>query len=598
MRAIEYWSPSQPLVGKRHLYVETGADVAYSWRRIANSGSRRRRKVEVDQRCTLDRGKKVELLYLGGDAPMGLSQIWDLIHSAEPDTIIAVTDTIDLDFLGGPAYASSVRVLETWRDGEVRRAVDERLPHKSIDSEAWTFGVPTGGRDATQLNVCVQRLLSIKCSRKEIILCGEPPVDFAFRDQVRIIPDPCPGEINLPAKKNALADAATNEMLCLLHDRVLLDENFPEEVRRFGPAPGFLGLATYYFFDENGMCGRRYSDLNRVDVARDYPRPSERFDIEAPRNPLINQAIASEIGRFSQFSYVPLRGGCRETYLTGSLYICETRLWRSLRQSEQLTWEHFEDVEFGLRCAKLGVPHRIAPRCAAISLSARSAVADGHSTTFSRGDADYGVYNLELPFLGLKLARRRSLVVGHRVGYAHDVQRFLQTWGLYGLGLDAAALVMKLDSPERMEALGTVLQACDIALILSVEDLERFIVDFEKLVLRETLEVGDRGDIIKHVRFFDANLFARLLENWTVQSQCRLVGGRLMDFLGDGVSRLPKPMSRRQRIGLAIFVLHSWLFARDELCPPGGALRFYLSLVRTWPKARELDEALVSPVSG
>jgi hypothetical protein len=555
-----------------------------SFRAAGTGGRRLRWKAGKRVRC---RASEITLLQLLTDSSAGLQILWDVVQFAHPGTRIHVMDDVDLTFLHGLAYAPLVEVIEGDGAGPgCHRVVLQRRPSDKQPADGllpgWSFCLPTGGGDTTALTLAVERILAMRGADFEVVLCGEPGSDFPFRDRVRIIPDPRPGEINLPAKKNALADAARFERIALLHDRVLLPPDFLKRMKEFGPDGGFVGVPIFYFLDQDGLRGRRYSDINTKQRFGSFDLLGPA-DADRPGGATISRMTAPEVGRFSTYSYVPLRGADRFGFLTGSFYTCSTALWRATRQDESLTWEYFEDVEYGDRTLALGVPHRVLTTTVGLSINGRSTVIDGHGTRFAEAGWQRTSFH-QIPFIGFRPARPRAILARDFVSYQEGVASFMKAWCQDETLHRQEEMSIRLTGEGRQAAIADLLDLIALQRIDGAVTLERFLKDFERQILGETLEINARHETVKRLLSFEADLVGEIMDNWAVKTQCKLTDDKVMPLLGAGEDRIPRPLDRSIKIGLGFFVAAAWIYSRREMCLPGGPLATWLSLVRCWPK--------------
>lgn len=229
--------------------------------------------------------------------------------------------------------------------------------------DGWSFCIPTGGSQAAQLNLCVERIMSLNVPESEIILCGEPAQDFLYRDRVRIVGEDIAGKpVHITRKKNHLAQMARYPNLCILHDRVLLPHEFMQAVVRFGDDYPFTGFTSFWFADSWRAVPRRYSDFCVGQFVPDVLRG-------------VNRPGRHDLHQFERMRFVaqhPARAMFGHEYLTGSLYLCKRSLWQFLPQNEALFWGEYEDVEQGIRAAVAGIPSRINPYAFTETLSYRT----------------------------------------------------------------------------------------------------------------------------------------------------------------------------------------------------------------------------------
>ncbi|HDQ4235029.1 TPA: hypothetical protein P8677_004918 [Klebsiella pneumoniae] len=241
--------------------------------------------------------------------------------------------------------------------------------------DAWSFGIPTGGADATALNHCVARILELGVPQTDILLCGRPPDGFRYGDRVRVVGDDIPDTpLHITRKKNTLARAARFPNLCLLHDRVLLPRQFYAAVQQFGDDFPLTGFQSFWFSGRGQTLPQRYSDFGTT---------ADAFPPGWPAGRLSREAAA---GLAFQPLYIqhPARSAFGQDYLTGSLCLCKRAVWTHVPQNEALYWQEHEDMEQAFCAAAAGIPVRINPYGLTQTLSCRSIIL-GHRSGLTRG---------------------------------------------------------------------------------------------------------------------------------------------------------------------------------------------------------------------
>jgi len=283
--------------------------------------------------------------------------LWDVAHTLPVGGTIAMVGDTGTSYLTLKYYAKSFEVATKTPAGTTYRKTAPLLIEQDRGLKRWTFGMPTGPGDATGLNAVMKRILELDIPEFEVILCGRPGPNFKYFDRVKIIgEDLSKPPVLIGKKKNVIAEAASYENLCLLHDRVFLPKDFYNAVQRFGDDFPLTSLQALWFDDPYNLIAKRYSDYNRV---------RNGWTLDAVTDPTNRAAFFAKdfftIEPNGGFYYAnPLRYN-RMNYCNGSLYLCKRSLWRSQPQSDVLEWSQYEDVEHGLRLSGLGVPSRINP---------------------------------------------------------------------------------------------------------------------------------------------------------------------------------------------------------------------------------------------
>ncbi len=97
----------------------------------------------------------------------------------------------------------------------------------------WTFGILTDGAHENWIEQNIQRIRSFNIPEYEIIICGEQA-----RRKEPYVHSLYFGEDDgvewLTAKKNFICGAAQYENICLMHDYVILDENWFSGMKKYG----------------------------------------------------------------------------------------------------------------------------------------------------------------------------------------------------------------------------------------------------------------------------------------------------------------------------------------------------------------------------
>jgi hypothetical protein len=304
------------------------------------------------------------LLHILDDSPFATNIVWDLSHNITVGSTIIFADDLPIPSPLDYAYYEGCFECKQLAKGVVLYRKLQPLPiEQDRGLNRWTFGIPVGPGDSTLLNKCVERIKQLDLPETEILLCGEPPSGFKYAKDTRVIGTHLTGTpVPIAQKKNLIAESAEHPNLCLLHDRVFLPSNFREIILRYGDNYAINTLHCLYFEDKLNLLQHRYSDygftprLGSLDIAGQSKNFADNNRI-AGLSPS-TFAIAEHLGKFVCGN--PRRPAL-SAYVNGSLYIVKRSLWRLIPQDGDLCWAEFEDVEYGLRCARLGVPHLVNP---------------------------------------------------------------------------------------------------------------------------------------------------------------------------------------------------------------------------------------------
>lgn len=346
----------------------------------------------------------VFLDYVEDDSPIANLLLWDIAHLLAVGSVVASARKEGRESFLSRSYFRSAFVEESpssfrkisMLPAEVQRGLDR-----------WTFGIPVGPDDATLLNIVVKRILDLDIPEKEILLCGTPGTNFAYRNEVRIVGEDIPAPpVPISRKKNLLAAEASYENLCIIHDRVFLPSNFMVAVKAHGDMFPLQTFQSIYFDDKLNLLPRRYSDMgilkrDRSTLPKAQMPGDGRTDVGSHAPQLI--APAENYGYLQKH---PLRHKPGHVYATGSLYVCKKAVWQFAPQDDNFMWAEMEDIEHGFRAEDVGIPTSMNTYSFTQSLSARPLLnyAGGTSAENSEGAETY--FRLGLPFT---LGRRKPL---------------------------------------------------------------------------------------------------------------------------------------------------------------------------------------------
>lgn len=428
----------------------------------------------------------VFLYNIQSDSPLYAHVFWDIAHQVKLLGMIYFAETYDTEcFLEKAYFKGSFQEVESAaKNIRAFQKVSPLTIEADRGLDEWTFGIPVGPDDPLFLNKCVERIFELDIPKKEIILCGRPHKDFKFFDQVKIVGEDIPSPpVHITRKKNTLAQTASLKNLCIIHDRVMLPENFIRAMEKFGDDFPITGLHSFYFADKKNLIPRRYSDFNTINE-----EIAKTFDI----NTLTKKEMAL-IARKCLYYQSPMRTGFGCDYLTGSLYICKSRLWNYCPQNEHLYWDDFEDLEHGVRAASVGIPTIINPYSMTQSMNSRSIMHYyGYLNAFSHCGklTQHRAITEALPLL-----RRKPLF---RITIQEAKQKLFRIAKKYAADDSTFHLInqQSLSGQSRLKTILNIIKSIKIP----VWEVEQFVHDFEKDVLCESMPPVYRSDLIDILR--------------------------------------------------------------------------------------------------
>jgi glycosyltransferase involved in cell wall biosynthesis len=228
--------------------------------------------------------------------------------------------------------------------------------YKLEDFEGISFCIPTGG-DTPELRKCVERILELPI-QKEIVLCGKIASTFPYLDKVRVVGEDIPfPPVWITRKKNVAVEEARYSLVAVLHDRVLLPSNFADMLSSPIPVP-VMGIGGLFSLSNNFNFIGRYSDFNVLNDNSGQPKFSYLSELTpgvAGEFSLDSSLMMARGAAF--FYYTNEEHQSHKKYATGSFYLTSKYVHSKHPLNENLFWEDFEDVEWGLRCERQGIPH-------------------------------------------------------------------------------------------------------------------------------------------------------------------------------------------------------------------------------------------------
>ncbi|MBT9431677.1 hypothetical protein JZM24_05165 [Candidatus Sodalis endolongispinus] len=192
------------------------------------------------------------------------------------------------------------------------------------------------------------------------------------------------------------------------------------------------------------------------------------------------------IGRKGLFCQSPMRKTYGCDFLTGSLYICKTKLWNYFPQNELLYWD---DFEHNIRAACMGIPVIINPCSMTQSMNNRSIMHYyGYYSVFSHNWklSQRRTITEALPFL-----RRNTLF---RITIQEAKRKLYRIAKKYAAE-DKIFHVINRQSFSSQSRLKTIIMVIR-SIRIPLWEVEQFVTDFEKDVLCEIIPPLYRSDLI------------------------------------------------------------------------------------------------------
>ncbi len=511
------------------------------------------------------------------DSPLAPLLFWDAVHFMSVGRRIMLTgDYVKESYLLRSYFQRSLIVEKQDADGLVLRKVAPLPAEKDAGKNAWTFGIPVGPEDATLLNVVVRRILELDLPHKEILLCGRPGENFHYWDQVRIVgEDITAPPVQICAKKNRLAQEATHENLCILHDRVFLPKQFDKAVKKFGEFYPMTTFQSLYFDDRFNFVPRRYSDFNIAPkIAAMSALGIMRNNDVAATSPVSPSVLPLTDGEGFYYGnplrYVP------SSYLTGSLYLVKRSVWLICPQDENLFWTEFEDLDHGKRAEAMGIPSRINPHAITQSLIARPLLSVHGAVFYESRNGTLEQYRPALE--AFPIPRKPLMKILHRQ-MQDNLARFSSKYVLNAVMMPLPSSA-GLNTTLRLKALVQATHCIKVP--IQRKALMALIIDYEKLLVLDQLPYSRREYLMMH--FLEHGNKAirglvsesdQLLNHASQRPRKEIFAGTLLDYLPS--------VSPIIYIGTFISATLLILGNRKALYFPSGFLGCYRSIIDTTP---------------
>jgi hypothetical protein len=331
----------------------------------------------VDAHFSLQRPGRAEVLdavvTVGlRDSRFALILFWEILHALRVGGI-----WVDLDRPGAlrgtrlctqdlflrPYFSQVLEPLLQDVSGDcsfsVLRKTDRALAEKGT-GRLWSFGILTA-KDSDCAAKMIEQLLALSVTG-EILVAGPLPSKLLPDPRVRRIevdsPDPR-GWIT--RKKNLVVMRAAYDNVGLLHDRFALPPGLDAALGALG-CPGVFTFPQLYFPTYS-----RVSFLRHLDYHLTVPDD----DVEAQVRLGAYRSLGFPTPGPSCTLYPRYNDFHDHAFCTGGAIFSRTRVLRALPLDERLHHNENEDTEYGLRCHRFGVPHRVNPLAALESLQAQ-----------------------------------------------------------------------------------------------------------------------------------------------------------------------------------------------------------------------------------
>jgi hypothetical protein len=225
---------------------------------------------------------------------------------------------------------------------------------------SWTFGILTA-RDSDCAARMIEQLLALSVTG-EVLVAGPLPSKLRPDPRVRGLdfasPDPR-GWIT--RKKNLVVEQAACDNVGLLHDRYSLPPGLNVALGALG-CPGVFTFPQLYF-----------PTYSRVSFSRhlDYQVILPGDDVDAQIRLGSYRPLGFPTAGPSLTLYPRYNDSCEHAFCAGGAVFSRTRVLRAVPLDERLHHNENEDTEYGLRCHRFGIPHRVNPLAVLESVQAQ-----------------------------------------------------------------------------------------------------------------------------------------------------------------------------------------------------------------------------------
>jgi hypothetical protein len=388
-------------------------------------------------------------------------------------------------------------------------AVAEAYKEEKFDGIS--FCIPTGG-DTPELRACVARILALPI-KKEVVLCGKMPRTFPYINDVRVVGEDIPyPPVWITRKKNLAVQEARFSIVAVLHDRVLLPLNFADILSTGLPLP-VMGIGGIFSLSRDFNLIGRYSDFN-----------VRNQNLNQPKFSYLSETVPGEIGEFSRDSSLMMARGANfhyytnhkdhsgDKYATGSFYLTRKSVHTRHPLNEELFWEDFEDVEWGMRCKRQGIPHVFNSDYYQLTLAVRPMILPPHPYLDSSGAA----YLLSPPWAD----DMRKGTIRPDAAYLITAERFVSNFKRFitRSRLDDRLAVIFDEAYFERDADRMIELAVDAVRLATqgVKTYDETLISNVEGLMSSTLERTNLGDMRCHAQYFNEgfDLWGRISTNY------------------------------------------------------------------------------------
>jgi len=213
-------------------------------------------------------------------------------------------------------------------------------PYQQEEINHWTFGIITNGKKKEDVSRIITSINQLKIPKYEIIICGT--YNEKIEENIKYIhfnENDDKGWIT--KKKNLICENARYENICILHDRIMLNKDWFEGMKRYKNNFEVLSCKIY--------C----NNIRTYDwITTKYPYDDKRSN-------------------FYQGGYLEYSDWDKWIYVDGGAIIIKKDIWEKVKWDERLFWNQREDVKLSHEQTKRGILIRFNPYSSYESLTWR-----------------------------------------------------------------------------------------------------------------------------------------------------------------------------------------------------------------------------------
>lgn len=246
-------------------------------------------------------------------APKGHLLLW-LVHPATRFADGALTAERALQLCSEGVLRFRKRLY--FRMGEIA-LIEKRRSIQLGDMDQWTFGIVTNGKRPEWLQESIESIRRQGVPDYEILVVGPRQHLMTGGGDLRVIDFTEKDELGwISRKKNLIAGSAQHENLAIMHDRIVLDQNWYEGMRAYGNYFWLLGVPV-----ESSEGHGRNVDWVRYDGHRGVRQ-------------------LTEIELLDYEDWDPF------VFVNGGFLVTKRSCWTQIALDERLFWQQNEDVWF------------------------------------------------------------------------------------------------------------------------------------------------------------------------------------------------------------------------------------------------------------